>query len=78
MANPILGRLSEEVTTTRGVIQSATVLISGFATRLETAVAAALANGATEAELAPIHDLEVALETDRIALANAVAANPTP
>jgi hypothetical protein len=76
MVNPILGTLQDEITQTRGVIQSAVTLINGFGARIAAAVEAALANGATEAELQPFTDLEAALEADRTALANAVAANP--
>ena len=78
MVNPIINTLTDEVTQIIGVAQSATALINGFQTRLEAAIAAALANGATEGELAPLTDLEAALETERVALANAVAANPGP
>lgn len=76
MPNPILGTLQDEITQTRGVMSSATTLINGFGERLRTAVEAALENGATADELVPFTDLEAALEADRVALANAVAANP--
>jgi hypothetical protein len=78
MTNPILGPLADEITQTRGVIASAVTLINGFAARLDAAVQTALANGATELELAPFTELEAALETDRNALAAAVAANSEP
>ena len=81
MANPVIGTLTTEVNETVGVMQSATVLINGFQTRLEAAVAAAIANGATEAELQPLNDLVTSLDTEGNALAAAVAANqgaPTP
>ena len=76
MANPILGTLADEIAQTRTVIASAVVLIDGISARIQTAVEAALANGATEAELAPFTELEAALEADRTALANAVSRNP--
>lgn len=76
MANPILGTLADEITQTRTVIASAVVLIDGISARIQTAVEAAVANGATEAELAPFVELEAALEADRNALATAVSRNP--
>jgi hypothetical protein len=73
--NPIIAPLAEEVTEATTVMESATILISGFQERINTAVAQALANGATEAELAPFVALEATLEANRVALAAAVAAN---
>ena len=78
MANPVIGTLTTEVNETVGVMQSATALIGGFQSRLEAAVAAALANGATEAELQPLNDLVTALDTEGNNLAAAVAANQGP
>lgn len=75
MSNPIIGVLADEIQQTRGVIQSAIVLVNGISTRIQVAVDAALASGATEAELAPFTELEAALDQDRQALAAAVAAN---
>ena len=76
MANPILGELATEVSETVTVMQSETVLINGFSTKLQTAIAAALANGATEVELAPLSDLKTALDVSSNELSAAVAANP--
>ena len=76
MTNPILTPLAEEITQTRTVIRSAVTLINGIGQRIQAAVETALANGATEAELAPFTELEAALEADRNELAAAVAANP--
>lgn len=73
MTNPILGVLADEITQTRGVMQSAIVLVNGISARIETAIAAAVENGATAEELAPFTELEAALEQDRQALAAAVA-----
>jgi hypothetical protein len=73
----VLGDLAAEVTEARGVMASATVLIDGIPARLEKAVAKALELGATEEELQPIVDEVEGLKTDRLALAAAVAANPT-
>lgn len=76
MTSPILSVLAEEIEETRGVMQSATQLINGFSQRVADAIQAALANGASEAELAPFFTLEQELEASRTALASAVAANP--
>lgn len=83
MANPVIGTLTTEVSEATTIMQSATVLINGFQQRLTDAVNAALANGATEAELQPLNDLVSALDTEGNALAAAVQANtpqapPTP
>lgn len=75
MANPILGVLAEQVTLTEGVIDSAIVLINGIGARIAAAVEAAIANGATEAELAPFTTLEAELEAKTNDLSAAVAAN---
>jgi len=63
------------------VNQSAITLIQGFGQRLSDAIAAALAAGATDAELSALNDLQTTLGTNADALAAAVAANtpaPTP
>lgn len=75
MSNAILGVLSEQITATEGVIASAVVLINGIGARISAAVEAAIANGATEAELAPFTTLEAELEASTTALSDAVAAN---
>lgn len=74
--NPILQALADQVTATNGVMASATTLITGFSARLEAAVAAALAGGATAAQLAPISDEVAAMKASSDALAAAVAAIP--
>lgn len=76
MANPVLGELEAAVQKTLGVEASAVAFINGFAARLKAAVDAALANGATEAELQPIRDEIAAMQTSSDALAAAIAANP--
>jgi hypothetical protein len=75
MANPVLQTLADQVTKTTTVEASAKVLIDGFATRLQAAVDAALANGATEAELAPVQAEVDALNASSTDLAASVAAN---
>ncbi len=76
MTNPVVGTLVTDVNAAKGAMESAVVLINGFQARLDAAVAAALANGATAAELQPLSDLSAAFEVDTQALAAAVAANP--
>lgn len=76
MTNPVIPDLTKSVTDAKGAMESATVLINGFKARLDAAVATALQNGATADELAPLSQLSTDLETDSVALANAVAANP--
>ena len=77
-----LSGITNAVTKATSVEASAQALIEGFAARLQTAVDAAIANGATADELAPVKDLATALDTESDALAAAVQANtpaaPTP
>lgn len=75
MANPVLGTLTTEVTEAVGIMASAQTLIEGISAKIAAAVAAAIANGATEAELQPLNDLVTALDTQGNALAAAVQAN---
>jgi hypothetical protein len=75
MASPILAALEAEVTEATTVMGSAVALINGFAARVQAAVDAALANGATEAELAPVQVEIDALNAAGDALAAAVVAN---
>jgi hypothetical protein len=76
MASQILADLTTSVGNARGAMQSATILIDGFQAKLDAAVAAAIANGATAEELAPLTELSAALEADSQALSAAVAKNP--
>jgi hypothetical protein len=75
MANPILAKLDTEVTNATTVMASATALIKGIAARVQAAIDAALANGATEAELAPVQTEVDALNTASTDLAAAVSEN---
>lgn len=76
MPNPVIGNLESAVERATGAMESATVLINGIAARIAAAVAAAIANGATAEELAPVQAEVDRLNADAEALANAVAANP--
>ena len=70
-----LSAITNAVTRARTVEASAEALINGFSQRLADAVAAAIENGATAEQLAPVNDLAVALETESSALQEAVTAN---
>lgn len=76
MANPVvLDNLATEVTDDVTVMGSATTLINGFAARVQAAVDAALANGATAEQLAPVQAEVDALNASKTQLAAAVSAN---
>jgi hypothetical protein len=76
MPNVTLDNLAAQVSATLGAEASAVTLINGFAARVQAAVDAAVRNGATEAELAPVQAEVDALTASSTALASAVAANP--
>lgn len=75
MPSSVLDAIAAAVTKATTVESSATTLINGFAQRLQDAIAAALANGATAEELAPVQAEADALSASADALAAAVAAN---
>ena len=60
---------------TEGVVDSATALIEAFSARIQAAVDAALANGATAEQLQPVTDELTAMKSKADKLAAAVAAN---
>jgi predicted nucleic acid-binding Zn-ribbon protein len=77
--------LTAKVTEQTQVNQSALTLINGFSARLDAAVAAAKAAGATDAQLSALHALSSTIASNDQQLAAAVAANadqtpaaPTP
>ncbi len=76
MPAQVLTDLASATTKAKGAMESATVLINGIASRVQAAVDAALANGATADELAPVSQLVSDLNTDADALSAAVASNP--
>lgn len=76
MPAQVLVDLDAAVTKAKGAMESATTLINGIAARVQAAVDAALANGATAAELAPVQAEVDALNADADALSAAVTANP--
>jgi hypothetical protein len=75
MANPTLEALAAQVTNTTTVMASATILINGIAARIQAAVDAAIQNGATAEELAPVQDEVTALANASNELATAVQTN---
>lgn len=75
MAKQTIDDLTAQVTKATEVEKSAQILIEGFGQRLTDAVNAALANGATAEELAPLTELGKALDAESDALAAAVVAN---
>jgi len=75
MANPVLADLQVAVTRNTTVVSSAVTLINGIAARIQAAIDAAVANGATEAELQPVSDEVTELNASASALAAAVSAN---
>jgi len=75
MPNPVLDDLKAAVERETQVVASAVSLINGIAARVQAAVDAALANGATAAELQPVQDEVNTMKANADALAAAVAAN---
>jgi hypothetical protein len=67
--------LIDEITAADTVIDGAVLFISNVPVRIEAAIAAALANGATEGELKPLRDEVAVLKTKASALKTAMEAN---
>jgi len=75
MAAQVLADLTAQVARNTDVEASAVLFINGSADRLAAAVAAALANGATAEELAPVQAEVDAMKASAESLAAAIAAN---
>ncbi len=75
MPSPILSELDAAVTAATTVMSSATTLIRGIAARVQAAVDAAIANGATAEELAPVQAEADALKASAKDLGDAVVEN---
>ena len=75
MANPTLDNLATAVTKIEGVADSAIALINGIAARIQAAVDAAIAGGASAADLAPVQAEVDGLNAKADTLSAAVAAN---
>ena len=73
-----IAALTAKVTAATTVVDSATLFINGVAEKILDAVAAALADGATSAQLQPLSDLGTTLQTESDALAAAIQANTPP
>ena len=76
MPNPAIQQWLDEVTRAKGLDASVVAFMNGSAARQQAAIDAALANGATEAELQPIVDELVNFKASNDAVAEALAANP--
>lgn len=70
-----IAQLTAQVNKANTVEKSAQTLIEGIKARIDSAVSAALANGATQEQLQPLSDLGTALDTESDSLAAAVQAN---
>jgi uncharacterized coiled-coil protein SlyX len=68
--------LTADVAAEQGAVDSAVALLNGIAQKIADAVAAALAAGATPAQLQAITDAKTAIEAQTASLSAAVAANP--
>ncbi len=74
-ATDLLADLQAQVTATTEIEASAVTLINGIAARVQAAVDAAIANGATAEQLKPVQGEVDSLSASNAALAAAVAAN---
>lgn len=75
MANPVIDTVITEMTNATTVEDSAIAFINGVPQLIADAVAKALANGATQEELAPLTDLGTTLQAKSDALQAALTAN---
>lgn len=73
--NPILDALAAQIDANTSVVDSAIQFIGGVRGMIDAAVTAALAGGATAAQLAPFTDLSAAMAAKDQALSEAIAAN---
>ena len=71
----VLDDLATQVAASTAVEASAVTLIDGIAARIQAAVEAAIAGGATADQLKPVSDEVASLKSSGDALAAAVAAN---
>lgn len=71
-----LTQLASDVTAEQGAVDSAVTLINGISAKIDAAVAAATAAGATPVELKSLTDLSTAVKAQTASLGAAVAANP--
>jgi hypothetical protein len=82
MPNQAITDLTDEITEANTILDGAVIFINGVPALIDTAVQAAIANGATAAELSPVRALGADLKTKAEALRDALVANtpkpPTP
>jgi len=71
----VLDDLAAQVKANTDAEASAVIVLNGIAARIAAAVQAAIANGATAEELAPVSDEVTALKSSADALSAAVVAN---
>lgn len=71
----VIDDLTAQVTANTTVVESAITLINGIQARIDTAVQAAIGNGATAEQLAPLADLSTALKNEDDKLAAAITTN---
>jgi len=76
MANPAVQAVVDEANQDVTVMQGATTVINGISGLIQSALDAALANGATAEQLAPVAAVVTTLQTTRTDLANAIANVP--
>ncbi len=69
-------QLTADVAAEQGAVDSAVAMLNGISQKIADAVAAALAAGATPAQLQAITDANTAIAAQTTALSSAVAANP--
>lgn len=75
MPNPTLDALATQVKSNIDAEASAVTVLNGIAGRVQAAIDAALANGATAAELQPVADEVTALKNSSDALSAAIVAS---
>jgi transposase len=73
-----IAQLTADVAAEAGAVQSAVTMLSGIGALISDAVAAALAAGATPAQLQALSEANLAIATQTRQLADAVAANAPP
>lgn len=78
--SPIPQAVIDQITATKGVLESVKAYLDAEPARhqkiVDDAVAAAIANGATEEQLAPVKAIVDELKVDTDAVAAAIASNP--
>lgn len=74
MANQTLAQLTAAATKIKDTAASAKAVIDGISARIQAAVEAAIQNGATEDEVAPVQEEVDALKASADSLSAAVAA----